>query len=85
VGLGAQKEMSVEVVAYATTNVHEEVVGTGVAGAKINATAGWLVAVESSALPADATHEIEAGLLADAGLEYAVEVKKKGPVGLALG
>jgi hypothetical protein len=83
VSLGPDKDVSPYVVADAAANIDQKVVAAGVAGAEIDAVAGWLVTVEAGALPADASHEIDAHLLAQVGLVHAVEVKKDGAEGYA--
>src|SRR5271165_2466437 len=57
-----------DVVADATSHIDQEVVGAGVAGAKGLAGKGGDISIEASALPANAAHQVKAGLFADAGL-----------------
>jgi len=83
VSLGPDKDVSPYVVADAAANIDQKVVAAGVAGAEKDAVASGLVTIEACALPADASHEIDAYLLAQVGLVHAVEVKKDGAEGYA--
>jgi len=59
------------------------VVAADVAGSKVNATAGRLVAIEAGALPADTAQQINPGLLAQTRLVHAIEAEQEGAEGLA--
>ena len=65
--------MSPNVVADTSAHINQEVIGTGVARAEIDAVAGRLIAVEASTLPSDAAEQISASFLAKARLKDAIE------------
>lgn len=79
--LRTHKDMSPHVVTNSGTHIDEEMVAADkiVAGE----TVGAIRHIEAGALPADATHQIQADLLADAGLIQAVEVSENGAKGLS--
>ena len=72
-----------EVVAHPSARIDQEMVGAGIASAKVDATRIVCVPVEPGALPSNAAENVCAHLLADIGLVYAIEVEEKRPVGLA--
>ena len=79
---GSKEHVSPDVVSDAAAYIDEEVIGTGVACAKVDAAAGGLVAIETGALPPDSAEQIDAGLLAEFRLKNAIEGEKQGPVRL---
>jgi len=83
--LGTQKHVSPNVVAKASADVDHEMVGTGVAGAKVHAVGGRLIAVETNTLPSDSAEQIEAGFLTEAGLVDAIEGEEQRPIWLTAG
>jgi len=81
VNLGADKEVSPDVVADTAADIHQEVTGAHkILAAK---SAGTIRQIEASALPANAGHEIRADLLAQFGLVHGVEVRDDGTIGLS--
>lgn len=81
--LRAHEDVSPNVVADARSNVHQEMIRTLIAGAKVHAVRGGRVAVEAGALPADATHEVQPSLLTETWLINGIEVEQDGTEGLA--
>src|SRR5208282_2492407 len=63
--------------------MHQEVIVAGVAGVEIDAAGSVLEAVEASGLPTDASQEVGADFLSDAGLVQAVEIKQDWAIVLA--
>ena len=78
VNLGTDEDMIPDVVADAPTNVHQKVMAANKAGAEVYAAGCGSVTVEASTLPSDASHQIQAGLLADLGLIHSIEVGNYG-------
>lgn len=78
VNLGTDEDMIPDVVADAPTNVHQKVMAANKAGAEIYAAGCGSVTVEASTLPSDASHQIQADLLADLGLIHSIEVGNYG-------
>src|SRR3954471_15008359 len=76
--LRANEDVSPDVVADPRPQIHEEMLGALIAGAKIDAVAGRRVAVEASGLPANATHQVKTGFLAELGLVNPIDVEQDG-------
>ena len=74
--LRADEHVSPNVVADTAANVDQEVVAAAIAGAKVDAVAGWLISVKTRALPAYAGHQIGSDLFTQAGLVDAIEVEQ---------
>jgi hypothetical protein len=78
--LGPDENMSPHVVPDPGSSVDLEVVGTDVVIA--GETVGAVGKIEASSLPANASHQIQSNLLAQARLVNAIEGEKDGAVGL---
>ena len=79
----AHESMAPDVVPDTGSDINQEVLGTGVASAKVNAVAGELEAVKSRGLPTDAAKQIGAYLLIETRLVHSIDVKKDGAISLA--
>src|SRR6266446_5862277 len=83
VNLGTNKNVSPDVVADAAADIRQEVTTANeiVAGKTVRAVGQ----IKTSTLPADASHEVQADLLAHLGLVHDVEIRKDGTIGLSAG
>jgi hypothetical protein len=82
VNLGTNEEVSPNVVADASADVHQEMVAADerIAGKAVGAERK----IEPGVLPAESRHQVGADLFAQARLVHGVEVKQDGTVGLVL-
>jgi hypothetical protein len=80
--LRAEKHVPPHVVTNASTSIEQEVIAAGIASVEDLATGGGGESIETSCLPANATHQIKASFLAQPGLVDAVKVENDGTIGL---